>query len=336
VLFLQSFLFVFLFGLSMLFSAAEAALTALSTLRMKRLSVERPSLTPALSEWITHPHRLLTTLLVGNNFVNVAASSLFYTMLLPVRTVLPPRVFDALMWLSATALFVAGAEIIPKIIGRAYRDRICAWGLPVLARMKDGLFFIWGPVGWALGKAAPRFAVAPANPLMVTSLEDLHHALTESESQGDVPPDAAAMIRRAVQLPERTAGQIMQPAVKVDGLSLDLLGGRRPPDFYVDVLIEAGRTRLPVFKKGEPVGYVNALDLMAVEAAPPLEKILRPLRRVRPEEKVLDLLHTFKSSGDPIAAVQDGDRFLGLVTLEDVLEEVVGEILDEYDLEQKK
>ncbi len=333
---LQCLSFIFLFALSMLFSAAEAALTALSTLRMKRLSVVRPSLAPALSEWLLHPHRLLTTLLVGNNFVNVAASSLFYTMLLPLKVSLPSKVFGVFLWLAATALFVAGAEVLPKIVGRAYREKIIEWGLPLLSWLKDALYLVWAPVGWFLKKTAPRLAQAPANPLMVTSLEDVHHALSESESQGHVAADAAAMIRRTMSLPERTAAQIMQPAERVDGLSLDLLGGRRAAGFYVDVLVESGHTRVPVFSRGEAVGYVNVMDLLGAPEAPPLEKLVRTLRRVPPDAKVLDLLGTFKSSGDPIAAVQEGSRFLGLVTLEDVLEEVVGEILDEYDVEKKK
>ena len=217
-----------------------------------------------------------------------------------------------------------------------YREKICKWGLPILHWLKDALYLVWGPVEWVLGMVSPGLAQGPANPLMVTSLEELQYALTQSESQGRVPADAAEMIRRVVRLPERTAVQIMTPAQNVDGLSLDLLAGRRAADFYVNVLVESGRTRLPVFRQGEVVGYVNAMDLLGAAEPPPLETMLRPLHRVPPDAKVPDLLQFFKDRGDPLAAVLEGDRFLGLVTLEDVLEEIVGEILDEYDAEKKK
>lgn len=336
MLLFQLTLFLALFFLSMLFSAQEAALTALSSLRAKKLSLVNPALRPALSEWLSHPHRLLTTILVGNNFVNVAASSLFYAMALPLSAHVPERLLDVLLWLTATVLFVAGGEVLPKIVGRTYREALCTWGLPVINPLKQALFLFWGPVGWALKKTAPRLAQAPINPLMVTSLEELHHALQESESQGEVSTDDADMIRRTMALTVRTASQIMTPAAKVDGLSLDLLGGKRSPDFYVDMLVESGHTRVPVFKKNRVAGHVKVTDLLDAAQAPVLEKILRPLQSVPPDMKVLDLLQLFKVTGEPVAAVQAEDGgFLGLVTLEDVLEEIVGEILDEYDTEHK-
>ena len=336
MLLIQVIAFAELFALSMFFSMAESALTSLSPLRMKRISVDRPALRPAFIEWLAHPHRLLTTILIGNNFVNVAASSLSYTMALPLATFIPRRLLAVILWLAVTGVFVVFGEVVPKIVGRTYRERICEWALPILSRLKNGLYWVWGPVGWALDKVAPALRGTPANPLMVTSLEELQAALLQSESQGEVAHDAAEMIRRAVRLPERSAAQIMTPADKVDGLPMDLLSGKRSADLYADILIESGRTRVPVFRKGEAVGYVNVMDFLGAGETPPLESVLRPLRRVPPDMRAPDLLAFFKTTGEPIAAVQEGESFQGLVTLEDVLEEVVGEILDEYDAEKKK
>ena len=91
MLLIQVIAFAELFALSMFFSMAESALTSLSPLRMKRISVDRPALRPAFIEWLAHPHRLLTTILIGNNFVNVAASSLFYTLALPLFALAPGK-----------------------------------------------------------------------------------------------------------------------------------------------------------------------------------------------------------------------------------------------------
>lgn len=336
--FLQlSFLLLFL-GLSAYFALVEAAVTTLSALRMKKMVILSPRLAPLFSEWLASPHRLLSVLMVGNSLVNISFSSLAAVAAVPLIAYFSPSTVSGMVWLGVTGTLVIVGEIVPKIIGRAYRERVAAGTLPLFSRATRALFIIWGPVGWAIKRFAPVLHRSPVNPLTVVSLEELQHAVSESQAEGHLPPDSGEMFTRALAMTQRTARDVAQPADRIDALALEVLDRVNGADLFIDLLVETGRTRVPVTRGGRYAGYLNAMDFLASARSgrvPPIEAMVRPLRRVHPDAKALDLLEEFRKKGDSIALVGVSDIEVGgLLTLEDVLEELVGEILDEYDREE--
>lgn len=335
---LQLVLLVFLLGLSAYFSLVEAALTTLSALRMKKIVVLSPRLAPLFTEWLANPHRLLSVLMVGNSLVNVSFSSLAAVAAVPLNAYFASSTVSGMVWVVVTGALVVGGEIIPKIIGRTYRERVAAGTLPLFSRFTRALFLIWGPVGWAIKRLAPALHRAPVNPLTVVSVEELQHAVSESQAAGHLPADAGEMFGRALAMTQRTAREVAQPADRIDALALEVLDRAQGADLFIDLLVETGRTRVPVTRGGRYVGYLNAMDFLGLARSgrvPPVEAMVRPLRLVHPNTKAMDLLEDFRKKGDAIALVGLSDTEVGgLLTLEDVLEELVGDILDEFDREE--
>jgi putative hemolysin len=325
-----------LLGASALVSAVESAVTALSPLRMKRLAFMRPELAPSFQEWLDHPHRFLTVLMSANNLFNTALSSFIAWLSVPWNDLWPGHSVGLAVWFGTFLILLVGGEIVPKLIGRTYRERISAATLPVLGGAARHLSWLWRPVDWVLRQWPGRAGGARSHPLSETTVEELHHVLTESHSEGHLTGESVDMFRRVLALPEKTAARIAQPVGAMDTLRLEILEENGGVELFLDLLAETGRTRVPVTRAGAVVGYVNVRDVLPALAAdaespPPV----RPLRRIPGERRVFDLLEEFRRSGDPIALLVDGDgRPTGLVTLEDVMEEIVGEILDEYDVEE--
>jgi CBS domain containing-hemolysin-like protein len=334
------FALVLLLALSAFLSGAEAALTALSTLRMKKLAHLRPRLAPLFREWLTAPHRILTTVLVLNSLFNSGFSSLLALWAAPLSDRVPwPGVVGFAVWLTAAALLVGVGEIVPKVLGRAYRERVSEATLPALSAISGALSIVWRPVGWLMEKVSPALTQAPVAKLTELSLDELRHVLTESQARGQVPQDAGDMIRRLLDLDKKRAADLMVPAGRVDMLPLELAeAGPQGAELFLGRLAESGRTRLPVTSGGRPVGYLNVLDVLGRSdggrALPPRD-LLRPLRRVPAGMSVPPLLDDFRRGGPPLAVVEGArGEFLGLLTLEDLLEEIVGDILDEFDVER--
>ncbi|MBK8575505.1 MAG: DUF21 domain-containing protein [Elusimicrobia bacterium] len=327
-----------LLGLSAAFALVESAITALSALRMKKIVVLSPQLAPLFQEWLAKPHRLLSSLMVGNNLVSIGFSSFAAVLAVPLNDVFSETTVSWTVWVLVTAALLLFGEILPKIIGRTYRERVAAATLPMFAVFTRALFWVWGPLGWAIERFAPGLHRAPVNPLTVVSLEELKHAVTESEAAGHLPEDSGEMFRRALALAHRTAREVAQPIGRIDSLALEIVDRPNGGELFVDLLVETGRTRVPVTRGGQYVGYLNIMDFLAVARSgrvPPIPMLVRPLRRVAPLSTALALLEDFRREGDGLVLVGEaGGEVTGFLTLEDVLEELVGEILDEYDREE--
>lgn len=326
-------------SLSAYFALVEAAVTALSAVRMKKLAFTHPALLPAFQEWLEKPHRLLTVLMIGNNLVNVAFSSLAALAAIPLHRLLPSAVVHWAVWGLVTVVLLVGGDIVPKIVGRTYRERVAVWALPLMSRATRALAFFWRPLDWALARWAPSLHRAPVNPLQVVSLEELQQVAAESSAAGHLPRESGEMFHRVLALTQKTAGEIARPAADLDRLPLEILDRAGGGERFLDLLVETGRTRVPVTRGDRPVGYVNVFDVLRegdVVSGAGVDGLVRPLRWVDPHTRVVDVLEDFRRKGDPFAVVGTPTGELrGFLTLEDVLEQIVGDILDEYDRERK-
>jgi CBS domain containing-hemolysin-like protein len=130
----------------------------------------------------------------------------------------------------------------------------------------------------------------------------------------------------------------MTPIAKADVIEVDPIGKPpRPHDFLIDLIVEEGHTRTPVKREGRIIGYVHCNDLLPfllTGRTGDLLQLVKPAMHVPHDRRVADLLQDFRQSGKHMGFVADAaGTVVGLVTLEDVLEEITGEILDEYDIQ---
>jgi putative hemolysin len=330
-----------LFLCSAFFSASEAALTTLSSLDIRKLTVLLPTLSRHFADWLAMPHRLLVTILVGNNAVNLAASSLTAAVAAPLAAVLPDPVLGVLVWLATTVVLLGFGEVAPKIIGRAYPEKMSIWAVPVLGGLTRVFHGVLRPALWLVERLAPGLDSPPVGRLTALTLEELSYMIRESQASGQVPADAGEMMGRVLALHHRTAADILAPASQTDVVALEVLDrGPGAGELFVDLLVESGRTRVPVTRAGVPVGYIHVMDILKEwrgGSASTLDNLIRTAPAVPPEKPVAELLSFFQQSGEHLTFVEnEAGEFQGLVTLEDVMEEIVGEILDEYDWERKK
>ena len=163
------------------------------------------------------------------------------------------------------------------------------------------------------------------------SAEELIETLAEAESNDVIGADSRVMLERVIRMADMTAGDVMVAAPRMDLLDIDA-----PYDELLAAVIDSGHSRFPVFEDSRQniIGILLAKDLLKIQRAPELNlrALLRPTIFV-PESKGLnDLLRDFRSNRNHLAIVIDEfGNTAGLITIEDVLEEIVGEIEDEFD-----
>jgi CBS domain containing-hemolysin-like protein len=181
---------------------------------------------------------------------------------------------------------------------------------------------------WVSGRRTESLA-----PVLSTE-EDLRHLIDESAARGSIEPEEQKMIHSIMDLPDVRANEIMVPRIDMQAVASDT---RR--DDLVRLFQESGRTRIPVYEGSldKILGVVNAFDVLldADPANPDITRFVRPALHV-PDTKPLDeLLKELKQHPQHVAVITDEYGGTdGLITLEDVLEEIFGEIRDEHDREE--
>jgi CBS domain containing-hemolysin-like protein len=238
-------------------------------------------------------------------------------------------------WLAAFVVLLWAALIwIPGAVARIWAEPLilASWPLcKAAAKLLSPALVIT-----RVGENALRWLTGhPEAPTEEEELEEeLKSIVTEGHREGYLEEDARDMIESVIELGDVSVAEIMTPRTYMISLQEDM-----PWDDVVQFVIESGHTRIPVYgrSRDEIVGILHAKDVLAELARPaaerrPLEKILRQPFFVPETKKVDELLPEFQKSRNHIAIVLDEfGSVSGLVTIEDVIEEIVGEIADEYD-----
>ncbi len=163
------------------------------------------------------------------------------------------------------------------------------------------------------------------------SKEELMETLAEAEDNQVIGAESRAMLEGVLRITDMTAGDVMVAAPRMDLVNIDA-----PFDELLHLIIETSHSRFPVYERDREniIGILMAKDLLKLQRAPELhlKALLRPAVFVPESKKLNDLLREFKGNRNHLAIVIDEfGRTAGLITIEDVLEEIVGEIEDEFD-----
>lgn len=304
------------------FSASETALSSLPVTRLEALRTRSGRLTRAgLDRWASAPQQLLITILVGNNLVNVLASAL--------ATKIAYRVSDhgglaVVVGLMTLGILIFG-EITPKTLAQRHAEGISQRVAPILYFLD----LVLTPVNKVLGLLARLLSRGEGPELPVTE-DDLLFMLRLAHRHAHLPRDSRLMIESVLRFQRAVAREVMvpRPMVSTVDRSWDLAT-------LQSAITATPHSRFPVVagSPDEIVGVLHAKHLLRLGDSRPWTELVVPAVFIPESRSLPDLLQDFKRSGQHVALVLDEFGGLsGLVTLEDVLELVVGEIEDEFDL----
>lgn len=325
----------FLLGLSAFWSGSETALTSLSKYRVKRLMVTNKPLSGVLGQWLKSPYHILTTILVGNTLTNLVISALATLIMLSAFPALPERVSEFITWVVLTTLILIFGEITPKVYSRANPERVTLFALPALSRLVE-----WTrPLSWPVRKLQetfPKLNLLPISKLAFLGLEEMRGLIAEADSAGVLAKDTSQMLERVLSLGDVSVSKIMTPVDRMEAVDID-----QEHEKLLDRITETGRSRVPLYhgSRQNIAGFMHTKDLLLIwkKGRRFSGEMVHPAYFIPPEKKVYDLMKEFQSGQTHMAFVRDQFGVVtGIITLEDILERIVGDIVDEYDLKKKK
>ncbi len=342
----QVLLLIVLTFLEGFFVAGEIALVSVRRSRVDQLVEENRSGARRVRRLLDDPGRFLAVCQIGLTSIGFLASA-FAAVSLSAQLSgflesagLARGTADTVSLIIVTvilALFtIVFAELVPKSIALTYAERFAL----ALAVPLDVLGRVLGPVVavlTGLTRAVARPFGANVNSEAQITAEELRLIVERGGEQGILEAEEEQMINAVIELGDRRLHQVMVPRVDIIGLQAST-----SIDAAVDLIIEGGHSRVPVYETSvdDVVGILYAKDLLPLlksdaDVRPTLRSLLRTPVFVPESLSIDDLLHEFQRRKVHIAIVLDEyGGTAGLVTIEDLLEEIVGEIQDEYDVEE--
>jgi len=290
-----------------------------------------------LKKWLINPNEMLTGLLVGNNIVNILASS--------IATVVTINLLGgtssssiAIATIGMTIIILIFGEITPKIIAKNQSVKIAGivvttiyYFALILKPIIKILMMISKFIGRLLGIEIRDEG------LMITE-EDIISFVNVGEAEGIIEEEEKEMIHSIVGFGETTAKEVMTPRT-----SMFALEGERTLDEVCDEIIEKGFSRIPVYEDtiDNIIGVLYLKDVLGIikdgKTDTPIKNFVRSGYFVPETKSIIEILQEFRSMKVHIALVLDEyGGIVGIVTIEDLIEEITGEIRDEYDTEEEE
>ena len=315
-------------ALSAFFSATETAYSACSRVKLKTIEGSRKPSAQLALELLEQFDSLLTTVLIGNNVVNIAgtaiATVLFTTRIFPGREDLGATVASAVM----TVLVLFFGEVGPKTLAKQQPEKYAMSVAPVirvlmvLLKPLDYLFSLWRKLLSRLVKPEPEENMIE---------DELMTIVNEAQTEGDIEEEEGELIRSAIGFHEQNASDIMTPRVDVTALE-----DTATVEEAAELFRKTWYSRIPVYHEDldHIVGILHEKDFykMTHEGCTDIRRIMKEPYFAPASLSVGSLLRKFqKLKTHMIVLLDEYGGTEGIVTLEDVLEELVGEIYDEHD-----
>jgi len=319
---------VILFILSALFSGSETALFSLSKIQIKRINTRYPAAGKTISGLLMHPRTTLTTILIGNMLVNVTASGMLSTFFIEV---FHDRGIGISIGVMTFLLLVFG-ELTPNSFAIRNAEVFSA----IIARPLFWFAKIAFPVRWILSLVTNLFYYAivgkktKKQPFITQS--ELETLVSIGEKEGIVGKDEKHMIQTVFDMGKRDVEQIMVPRV-----DMVVASAKISADEFEKLIEQSKHSKIPVYGStiDEIIGVIYAKQFVLDKKEPWLS-FIKPVLFVPQTKKIDELMVEFQTSKIYIAIVVDEyGGTAGLVTMDDILEEIVGEIRDEYDKDER-
>jgi putative hemolysin len=313
---------IILVTLSAYFSASETAFSTLNRIRIKNLAStnKRAALTLSLYE---DYDKILSTLLIGNNIVNIASASIATIVFTQYFTKNGVTISTVVM----TIIVLIFGEISPKSIAKENAENFAMFSAPFLK------FFtiILSPFNYAfMGLKVLLSKIFKSSDEKGFTEEELITIINEAENEGGIDKHESELIRSAIEFNDLDVIDIITPRVDVAAVKSDI-----SPDEVLKAFEESGFSRMPVYDDDidNIIGVINEKDFHKnYKNLTDIKSIIKPILYTTPTTKISTLLRQLQIQKTHIAVVVDeygGTQ--GIVTLEDILEELVGEIWDEHD-----
>jgi len=329
--------------LSGFFSGSEIAFVTANKLKLEVASRKNNLISSSIGFFSKNPDTFLTTTLVGNNIVNVVYATLMALFLVePITNYsvlwfgVEPSGFQILtvQTIIASLLIMLFGEILPKAIFRAQADimvnvialplRMFYWILRPLIAVANGSSNVL--IKWLVPDAekTEQFYRRQDVELIVKELR-------ESGGSEDIDEDDSEILHNVLELSNMRVKESMIPRIEIEAVDKST-----PVEDVLNTMIESGHSKLPVYRDNidDVIGVVFAHDFF--KNPKNLQEIIRPIKLVPSSKKSKDLMQEFRQTNMSVAIVLDEyGGTAGMITIEDLLEEVVGDIQDEYDTDSE-
>lgn len=312
------------------FSGAEIAMISVDRLRARHLAKSGHRTSQQILEMLRKPELILGTTLLGTNLCIVIGTTLAASQIY--------------IWLGGIGIPVAiivmtfinlvFAEIVPKSIFQQLSD----WIAPRIIFILRLFTIILFPLVWLFSKMAALLAMLLGGGdlkenLGIISKEELKLMMKMKHEKGDVKPSERKMINRLLHFTETEVGDIMIPLIDVTALS-----DQATINEACDKFIQTKHRRLPIYHNriDKIIGILISFDILGEKPTKRIKPFIRPAYYIPPTMGVTELLKNFQSNSRSMAVVVDEfGGAVGIVTVEDILEEIVGSIEDEYDAAER-
>ncbi len=317
---------IILLLLGAFFSSSELAFVVANKIKIKIWARKGKTAAKHSDYFVQNPNYFFSTILISQNVVNIAFAS--------ISAVVFANLFhfgEFEILIVSTLLILLLAELIPKYIAREYPDRILQITI-IPIRWLSILLFPFVKISSFFSELLTESEnLREENYATLIGREDIQELLTESSEAGNVGSEESDILNKIFSLGEQKVYEVMTPRTEIIGVEINSTISE-----VVKTFIESGYSKLPVYEENldKIKGIVFAYDMF--KRPTDLRSVMRSIIFVPETKKALDMLKEFLNKRISIAVVVDEfGGTAGIVTLEDVIEEMFGEIRDEYDVEDE-
>ncbi len=319
--------------LSAFFSSTETAFSSVSKIRLKNLADngnKRAKTALLVSERYS---KALSTILVGNNVVNIANSALATVFFVNLFGEAEGTVLSTII---ITIIVLIFGEVVPKNFAINNAESICMTFAPVLRALMVFLTPIT-VILIGINKLCEKFSKKGDSPEPSVTEDELKYIIESIEEEGVLEEQESELVQSALEFDEKTAVEVITPRVDMVAIDID-----DPIDEITELVLKERYSRIPVYKDNidKIIGVLHTRDFLEAlinnDGTPDIESMLQPAHFIYKTKKLSALLADFKYNKIHLAVVTDDyGGILGIVTMEDLLEQIVGDIWDEDEEEER-